>query len=56
MVRRKRLEARGKVADLGRCSADAQAPTVVLQHIDPGAAIGRVHHHIESAGRREHLV
>ena len=56
MVRWERLEARGKVADLGRRPANAETPTVVLKHIDPGAAIGRVNHHIESAGRLEHVV
>ena len=56
MVRRERLEARGKVADLGLRPADAQAPTVVLKHIDPRAAIGRVNHYIEGTGRLEHVV
>ena len=49
MVRRERLEARSEVADLGRRPADAKAPTVVLKHIDPGAAIGRINHHVEGA-------
>ena len=56
MVCRERLEGRGEVADLGHRPADAEAPTVVLEQIDPGAAIGRVNHHIEGAGRLEHVV
>src|SRR5271165_2944091 len=53
MVRRERLEARGEVADLGRRMAHAEAPTVLLKHIDPRTAIGRVNHHIEGASRLE---
>ncbi len=56
MVRRERFEARGEVADLGRRPADAQAPTVVLKHVDPRAAIGRVNHHMERTSRLEHVV
>ncbi len=56
MVRRERPEARGEVADLGRRPTDTQAPTVVLKHVDPRAAIGRVNHHMESTSRLEHVV
>ena len=55
MVRRKRLEARGEVADLAVCRADAETPAVVLKHIDACAAVGRVDHHMERAARREHV-
>ena len=56
MVRRERLEARGEVAELSRRPVDTEAPTVVLKHVDPGPAIGRVHHHIQCAGRLKHVM
>src|ERR1700678_1257966 len=56
MVRRKRLEACRKVADLGCCVAEAETPTVVLKHIDPRPAIGCINHHIEDAIWLEHVM
>ena len=55
MVRRERLEACGEVADLGRRRADAEPTAVVLQHIDARAAVGRVDHHVDGAGRLKHV-
>ena len=49
MVWRQRLQAGSEFANLGRSGADAEPAAVVLQQVDPGAAIGRVHHQVHGA-------
>jgi hypothetical protein len=54
MVGRKRFEARGEVADFGIRVTDAEAPAVILQHINSRATVGRIDHHVHRAVWLEH--
>ena len=55
MIRRQRLEACSQIANLCIRPADAQAPAVLLQHVDARAAVWRIDHDVDGTARCEHF-
>src|SRR5262245_33714487 len=54
MSRWQRLESGDEVPDLRVGGTDTQAPTEVLQHVDAGPAVRRIHHEMHGPVRFEH--
>src|SRR5262249_33948865 len=54
MSRWQRLESGDEVPNLRVGSADTNAPTEVLQHVDAGPAVRRIHHEMHGPVRFEH--
>src|SRR5262249_6806738 len=54
MSRRQALESRDQVLNLRIGCADAYAPAELLQHVDAGSAVRRIHHEMHGPVRFEH--
>src|SRR5262249_2309282 len=54
MSRRQALESRDQVLNLRIGCTDAYAPTELLQHVDAGPAVRRIHHEMHGPVRFEH--
>src|SRR5262245_54989071 len=54
MPRWQRLESSDEVPNLRVGCTDTHAPTEVLQHVDSGPAVGRIHHEVHRPARFEH--
>src|SRR5262245_39150759 len=54
MPRWQRLESSDEVPNLRVACPDTYAPTELLQHVDAGPAVGRIHHEVHRPARFEH--